>query len=69
MIRINVIAVTELTKMFLPAMVRRGRGQILNVLPPQLSSPAHSWPPTTHEGLCSGVVLRRRWPTRRGGLA
>lgn len=31
MIRVNVVALTELTKMFLPAMVRRGRGRILNV--------------------------------------
>jgi len=31
MIRVNVIALTELTKKFLPAMVRLGRGQILNV--------------------------------------
>ncbi|MFN2385925.1 MAG: SDR family NAD(P)-dependent oxidoreductase [Thermoanaerobaculia bacterium] len=31
MIQINVVAPTELTKMFLPAMMRRGRGQILNV--------------------------------------
>ena len=31
MIQVNVIAPTELTKMFLPAMVRRGRGRVLNV--------------------------------------
>ena len=31
LIQINAIAVTALTKMFLPAMVRRGRGRILNV--------------------------------------
>jgi short-subunit dehydrogenase len=31
MIRVNLVALTELTKMFLPGMVRRGRGRILNV--------------------------------------
>jgi short-subunit dehydrogenase len=31
MIQINVVAPTELAKMFLPAMVRRGRGRVLNV--------------------------------------
>jgi short-subunit dehydrogenase len=31
MIQLNVVALTELTKLFLPAMVARGRGRILNV--------------------------------------
>ena len=31
MIQVNVAALTHLTKLFLPAMVRRGRGRILNV--------------------------------------
>lgn len=31
MIRLNVMALTELTKLFLPAMVQRGRGRIMNV--------------------------------------
>lgn len=31
MIQLNVMALTELTKLFLPAMVQRGRGRIMNV--------------------------------------
>src|SRR5262245_59294984 len=31
MIAVNITALTELTRMFLPAMLQRGRGQILNV--------------------------------------
>ena len=31
MIRVNLLALTQLTKLFLPAMIRRGKGRILNL--------------------------------------
>jgi short-subunit dehydrogenase len=31
MIRLNIIALTELTRLFVPAMVKRGRGKVLNI--------------------------------------
>ena len=43
MIDLNISALTRLTALLLPAMLRQGRGRILNVARPRLSNPARAW--------------------------
>ena len=48
LVDVNIRALTELTLRFLPAMVARGRGGVLNWVRSPATSPGRTWRPITH---------------------
>ena len=48
LLQVNIVALVELTRLFLPAMIARKSGRVLNIGSSGVSCRARSWPSTTH---------------------